>query len=219
MQRAYDELARERKISAELAESRELLMREMHHRVGNNLQLLASLMALQKRQVSEPEAIRALDDASRRIGLIGRIQRQLHNAEVGELALGPFVEPLCRDLIEASGRQDIRHSFREEVRCQLSTDQAIPIALVIAEAVSNAIEHGFGADRGGHIVVSIARQGEELAIRIEDDGNGLPPDFTTKDRTSLGLTIATLLARRLGGQFRLEPGVGAVAVLTMPFPG
>ena len=218
MQVAFRQLSQERETSRQLAEDRELLMREMHHRVGNNLQLLASLLALQKRTVSEPETLRALDDASRRIGLVGRVQRQLHAAEAGELSLGPFVNQLCKDLIDASGRGNVSYALDEHVRCHLSTDLAIPIALVLAEAVSNAVEHGFAEDRAGHIAIMIAREAEDLVIRIDDDGKGLPPGFAMKDRTSLGLTIATLLARRVGGQFRVERGVGARAVLTMPFP-
>lgn len=216
MQGANRQFARERERSQALATTRELLFRELQHRVSNNLQVAAGLLAMQKRRLTDTEARAALDEASRRIALVGRISRRLYDPSGAAQPLLPFLASLCRDVIEASGRDDVTLDMQGDDRLLLQPDAAVPTALVVAEAVANAIEHGFG-DRSGRITVVIAGSDEAgLTVTIDDDGSGLSPDFESKQTTNLGLQIATSLAQGQGGRFALERRGGTRATLTLP---
>jgi two-component sensor histidine kinase len=217
MQLANARLAAERELSARLAEMRELLFRELQHRVSNNLQVAAALLSLQRRKVAHEDARAALDEASRRLALIGRISRQLYDAGGGTRSLADFLQPLCADVIEASGRTGVDLTVRAEADAPLSSEQAVPVALVVAEAISNSIEHGFAGRTGGRIDVALRRTEDAVDVEVADDGHGLPLGFELDRSDSLGLRIAAMLADQLGGRFTLEPRTaGAVARLTLP---
>lgn len=217
MQRANAHLARERAVSAQLARTRELLFNELQHRVSNNLQVVAGLLALQKRQVSDDKARAALDEASRRLGVIGRISRQLYAAGGEARNMRDFLEPLCADVVEASGRKGISCVINVAHDAPLSPDSAIPLALIVAESMANAIEHGFRDKDAGVIEVHLARDGEDMVrVEVRDDGHGLPEGFSIEASDSLGLRIAAMLAEQLNGSFDLLAGQGTTARLVLP---
>lgn len=217
MQRATANLKREREVNRQLAETRELLFRELQHRVSNNLQVAAGLLALQKRQMGDDAGRAAIDEASRRLGLIGRISRQLYDAAGATRSMREFLEPLCADVVEASGRAGIRCTINVTDDAPLTADAAVPLALIVAESMANAIEHGFRDRDAGHIEVRLARDGEDMVnVEVRDDGHGLPEGFTIEASDSLGLRIATMLATQLNGQFDLVGGKGTTARLVLP---
>lgn len=220
MQVANRHLAEEREISRALAEMRELLFRELQHRVSNNLQVAAALLAMQKRQLASDEARDALDASARRLDLIGRISRQLYDPAGAAQALLPFLDELCRSVIEASGRSDITLRLRGDETLRLEPDAAIPAALIVAEALTNAIEHGFAGDRAGAIDVEVGQAGQNaeggVRICVRDDGHGLPTGFDVEAGTSLGLRIARMLAKGQNGVFEMRAERGTVALLTLP---
>lgn len=217
MQLANLRLATERDNNARLVENREVLFRELQHRVGNSLQLVASVLALQRRKLAEPEAIDAIDEASRRVALIGKVQRQLFDPSGAPLALAPFLNDICCDLVEAAGKPglDLHVEGGEDVL--LPPDLAIPTALVLSEAVLNAIEHGFAGREEGAIGIKVQVEGGALAIMVEDDGAGLPQDFDFDRSQSLGLRISHKLASYHGGTFTLRRGEGVtIARIELP---
>lgn len=218
MQRANAKLAAERERSARLAETRELLFHELQHRVSNNLQVAAALLSLQRRKIAQPDARAALDEASRRLGLIGRISRQLYDAGGGTRSLAEFLPPLCADVVEASGRAGVEIRVHSEGDLPLASEQAVPLALVVAEAIANSIEHGFADRETGRIEVTLRREHDGgVMVDVADDGCGLPPGFRAEASDSLGLRIATVLAGQIGGRFTLEPrDRGTIARLTLP---
>jgi two-component sensor histidine kinase len=217
MQRANANLAAERAVSARLANTRELLFHELQHRVSNNLQVAAALLTLQRRKVAHADARAALDEAARRLALIGRISRQLYDAGGGTRPLRELLEPLCADVIDASGRQGIALGVHADTDLALAPDQAVPLALIVAEAISNSIEHGFVGRESGRLDVTVRQADGCTIVEIRDDGHGLPPGFRLAGSDSLGLRIATTLASQLGGRFTLEPAdPGSLARLTLP---
>ena len=219
MQNANAQLAREREISRLLAENRELLFRELQHRVSNNLQVAAGLLAVQKRRIGDAEARSALDEASRRLALIGKISRQLYDAGGATRRMHEFLEPLCADVVEASGRRNIACTVTgAQEGAELSPDAAIPLALIVAEAVANAIKHGFEGRDEGSIEVELHRRDSPgmLTVEIRDDGGGLPDGFDIDASESLGLRIATMLAGQLQGRFELIGGDRTTAKLVLP---
>lgn len=215
MQAAHGALVRERSRSEALATSREIMFNELQHRVSNNLQVAAGLLSLQRRRVSDPEAAAALDEATRRLGTIGRISRSLYDPNGAALGLDRLLSQLCDDVLDASGRSDVTIHVTAEGKPTIEPDAAIPAALIIAEAVANAIEHGFADGRGGRIDVRIAQNETRLEVSVIDDGHGLPDGFDLEKSDSLGLRIATTLARQMNGHFSLSGGAGTRAVLAL----
>ena len=218
MQQANFNLAVERERNRILADNRELLFRELQHRVSNNLQVVAAMLSLQRRQVDNDAARRALDDAAARLALIGRISRALYDPSGQGQDMHGFLTMLCGDVVDAAGRSDIIYDVSTPAGLVLEPNVTVPLALIVAEAVSNAIEHGL-PDRAGRVVVQLDRDGDgALALRISDDGRGLPGGMAPEGGNCLGLRIAGALALQLGGTFRLEPapGGGARACLDLP---
>jgi two-component sensor histidine kinase len=217
MQSANRQLASEREVNRSLADTRELLFRELQHRVSNNLQVAAGLLTMQKRQLTDSSEKTALDEAAGRLALIGRISRQLYDPSGAAQPLVPFLTELGMSVIEASGRHDVTIITTGDDRLRLMPDAAISTALIVAEAVANALEHGFADGRVGRIEVRVERRLESGArIMIHDNGHGVPANFEAESSTSLGLRIATTLARGQGGHFRLERHDGTLATLALP---
>ncbi|MBB5684458.1 two-component sensor histidine kinase [Sphingobium boeckii] len=217
LQRFVASAAREREANRKLAENRELLFSELQHRVSNNLQVVAALLSLQKRDVTDERARAALDEAANRLALIGKIGRQLHDPNGTQLGVKPFLESLCGDLLEASGRTDITCRCDVADDMILAPDSAIPIALIIAESIANALEHGFTSDRGGEIDISYGRSTRgKVMLEIRDNGRGLPQGFSLEKSQSLGLRIAQTLSRQLGGEFMLVQEDRTTARLMLP---
>ncbi|WP_313809271.1 sensor histidine kinase [Sphingobium sp.] len=217
MQRANFNLGVERERSRILAENRELLFHELQHRVSNNLQVVAAMLSLQRRHVDHDMARRALDDASARLALVGRISRALYNPSGEGQNIRAFLATLTADVMEASGRDDIAITVEAPEDLILEPDIAVPLALIVTEAVNNAIEHGL-PHRGGSIQVGLDRSGEGIVLRVIDDGKGISSDFDISGSQSLGLRISNALAAQLSGRFSLQPAAqgGAIARLDLP---
>ncbi|MGV3771133.1 MAG: sensor histidine kinase [Sphingobium phenoxybenzoativorans] len=219
MQRANYSLAVEREKSRALAENREMLFRELQHRVSNNIQVVAALISLQRRNVTDEAARKALDEAYARLNLIGKIGRALYDPNGQRLGVRSFMETLTEDILEASGRRDLAVHLNVDEEITFHPDTAVPLALIVAEAISNAIEHGFpGSDRGTIAVDLHKSDAGKLVLEVADDGKGLPADFQPERGGNLGLRIATALAQQLGGAFSMTPGArgGARAMLEIP---
>ncbi len=209
--------ARERETSRALAEHRELLFRELQHRVSNNLQVVAALLSVQKRDITDAKARAALDEASNRLALIGKISRQLHDPSGARTSVGPFLTTLCGDVLTASGRGDIMLDIVVDDGIAIDPDAAIPLALIVAESIANAVEHGFPGGSTGHIDVRLNRGLENtLILEVSDAGVGLPDGFVLQNSDSLGLRIVQMLARQLGGSFTLTREDRTKARLIIP---
>jgi two-component sensor histidine kinase len=216
MQLANRRLAQEREVNRTLAETRELLFRELQHRVSNNLQVASALLMMQKRQLNDDDAKAALDEAAGRLALIGQISRQIYDPSGAAQPLVPFLGELCRNVVNASGRIDVTLTVSGDDHIRLHPDAAVPTALIVAEAVSNAIEHGLAGGRSGRIGVEVTRcPNGSLEVTVRDDGHGLPTS-QIETSTSLGLRIATTLARGQSGSFQLADYNGTVATLALP---
>lgn len=200
-QSAYRALERERVYSRAIAQNRELLFRELQHRVGNNLQMVGAMLRMQQRHV-QGESAKMLVDASRRVALIGSVQRKLYDPDGQQIALGSFLREIGAEIVAAHGRDDIALSVHADEATVLPPSIAIPVAVIVAESIANAIEHGL-AGRSGAITIRLAPQGSRCSIAVCDDGAGLPPDFDATRPRSFGLQLTSALAQQLGGTYSL----------------
>lgn len=222
MQQANARLREERERTRELAAQRlqlversDLLFNELQHRVSNNLMMVAALLRVQRRAIADEAARLVLDNAVHRIQLIGRIQRQLYDVSGGQVALPALVTELVADLAEAGGKPGIQCHVNAQADLTLDPNALIPLALILAEAVANAFEHGFADRETGHIEVVVQSVGGTLELSVTDNGGGLPAGFDLAHTNSLGLTIASTLARQLGGRFEVvaSPSGGTITRL------
>ncbi|WP_295225803.1 histidine kinase dimerization/phosphoacceptor domain -containing protein [uncultured Brevundimonas sp.] len=214
MDKASAKLAREVERSTALAESRDILLREVQHRVSNNIQMVSALLKLEARTTVDPGAKKALTDASARTGLVARIQRSLADADQKKTAFHDVARSIVDDALTAAARDDVVVSISGG-DVVLSAEEATPVVLIMLECVNNALEHGF-PDRPGRITIDLCDDGAVRTLTVADDGVGVAED-TGAEPTSLGLRIITALARQLGGEWSLQPSSpGAIARLSWP---
>jgi two-component sensor histidine kinase len=216
LKRSRDRLVRERERYARLAESRDLLYRELQHRVSNNIGVISGLLLLQSQAVGDSGARRALAEASGRINLIARIQRQLHDQTGEPTSFRRFAQDLLSDAITVAGAEAVRLEV-EGGDEPLHVEQATPVSLVLLECVNNALEHAYGAGCSGVVRVTLTREDEHMVLAVRDDGKGLPEGFDVKRSKSLGLKIVRTMALQLDGEFCITPThPGSVCRLRFP---
>ncbi|MFW0792379.1 sensor histidine kinase [Gordonia sp. CPCC 205515] len=201
--------------------SKDATIREIHHRVKNNLQSVSALLRLQARRTSNPEARGALTEAVRRVASIALVHELLSGSVDEEVDLDEVVDRLVPILVDvASGDTPVtvRHVDRLGV---LPAEFAMPLVMVLTEIIQNAIEHGFaegGTDAA--IVIEADRDVRALRITVRDNGSGLPDDFDIANSDRLGLQIVqTLVSIELGGELTMGPnpdGPGTVVNMTIP---
>jgi PAS domain S-box-containing protein len=204
-------------LRAALAE-RETLLKEVYHRVKNNLQMVQSLLSLQQRGVADPHARRALQDSSRRVRAMAMVHERLYQAgDLGSVPLREYTADLLRQIDEATGASRHGVSLQAEVMdlaCQ--PDSAIPYGLILTELVTNAMEHAFIGRPAGRVQVVLALQGEVPVLSIADDGLGLPAGFDVEAPSSMGLQLASALVMQLGGRLHAAAAPGARFSAALP---
>ncbi len=207
--------------------TKDATIREIHHRVKNNLQTVAALLRLQARRMDSEAARLALEEAVRRVGTIAIVHETLSQAGEEHVDFDEIAERLGRMVAEVSAlasRVRVRHEGEFGV---LSSEVATALAMVLTEVLQNAVEHGYAtragvveAERSGTIVVRVRRLVGRLHLTVDDDGRGLPDGFDLDTSTNLGLSIVrTLVESELGGQLELGPvplGSGTRAVVDVP---
>ncbi len=197
------------------------MIREVHHRVKNNLQLLVSIMRMQARRAAAAEAQFLLTEAMNRILSMAAIHESLSLGEDQTLNLREIAQRILGQVQQSSigPAAHIRLLLGDAADIILPTNRVTACALVLTELLLNAIKHGFAEGEGGRIVVSLYDQGEMVEMRIQDDGQGLPTGFKLEQEASLGLDIVrTLVHDDLKGTFSLhsQPGSGTQAVVRFP---
>ena len=201
--------------------TKDATIREIHHRVKNNLQTVSALLRLQARRMKSTEAQGALEEAMARVQAIAVVHEILSYSMSGNVDFDDVADRLLKlagDLAAEKGHVDVRRvgSFGE-----IPAGTATPLALIMTELCQNAIEHGLSSG-DGVVTVEPQRQADgSLDVAIIDNGQGLPAGFMVKDqnRTSLGLSIVVTLLEDLHGEFSLVPnpdGPGARAVVHIP---
>jgi len=205
-QRARRALNAERLIKEQQAEQRQLMFHELQHRVSNNLATVSGLLKLQRRLVSDDAAGVALDNSVRRIDLVARIMRNLHDPNGQTVDMARFLADTGRDILESSGAEGRVRLTVEAKPILLGPDVSVPLGLIATELVANTLEHGFPGESGGQIGVRLGETDSpgRAVLRIEDNGHGLPDGFDIEKTRSLGLSIARQFAKQLGGTLVME---------------
>ncbi|MDI1327121.1 MAG: sensor histidine kinase [Brevundimonas sp.] len=219
--RTLDELAesivtRDAALIASLAE-KDALMREIHHRVKNNLQIISSLLSMQQRALTDPASKAAVGDTRQRISALALIYRTLYQSDDLRYADARiFLTELVGQLVASeSGRGIVVTSSVEADSLVVDPDKLAPLALWLVEAVTNAQKHAF-AGRGGALQVRFNVRGDKSVLEVQDDGPGVSETF----RAGVGRTLMGAFAKQLRGEVEMvsAPGGGTIARLTFATP-
>ena len=197
-------------LEAALA-SKDALLREVDHRVKNNLQLISSLMLLQSRRMDDEVARQALKTMLERVNAVATVHRRLFQGEDSQrFDVSAFIRDMAGDLALAAGRDDVRITL-DLAPLTIPASMAAPFALVLNELVGNALKHAFPG-QGGVIAISLATSDDGSILSVCDDGCGMgdaPQGF--------GRTIVNLLCRQLRSGLEIAPGPpGVRATVRMP---
>jgi two-component sensor histidine kinase len=199
--------------------SKDATIREIHHRVKNNLQSVSALLRLQARRTSNAEAKHALGEAVRRVASIALVHELLSGSVDEEVDLDVVIDqlvPVMADVASGGSQVTVRRIGKIGV---LKSDLAMPMVMVLTELIQNAVEHGFAPEQSGRVLIDTSRSTRELVITVHDNGIGLPDGFDPSKSERLGLQIVhTLVQIELAGQLELRGGPhgGTEAVLTVP---
>lgn len=211
---------RDRDLKAAIA-VRDAAVKEIHHRVKNNLQIVTSFLNLQGRQLQDLEARQAIAAARHRIDALAIVHQTLYQHERLELvSMRPFLQGLIDHLAEALGMATQNISISQTYDdIERPADDAIPIALFLVEAVTNATKYAFNGTKGGQVVITLTRDNTGgVCLRVSDNGVGY--DTTAADAPKgLGSKLMTAFARQLGAKLEIvsAPGEGSTISLYMPF--
>ncbi len=192
--------------------SKDATIREIHHRVKNNLQTISSLLRLQARRLESDEAKAAVAESVRRIRTIALVHESLSREPGDDIAFIEIVRPLLR--LAEEGLQSPDRPVRFSVSGsggRIPAHAASPLSVVMTELLQNAVDHGFPeGSGGGDVAVVLDHHGAELALRVIDNGRGVEPGFDLEAQTGLGLSIVrTLVTTELNGSIGMRPATAA----------
>ncbi len=197
--------------------TKDATIREIHHRVKNNLQTVASLLRLQSRRVPDPAAQTALAEAVRRVGSIAVVHEMLAETTDEDVDLDDILARLTAMVAEVAAPEHGQVVVRRGQAGRIPATVATPLAMAVTELLHNALQHGLG-DRPGRVELAVSRDEDRLVVAVEDDGAGLPEGFDLDGGDSLGLRIVTTLICERGGSVSLyprDPGTGAQVTLPL----
>jgi len=200
-------------------EEKETLLREIHHRVKNNLQIISSLVHFQAKKLRSEDAA-ALAELRRRIQAMSLVHERLYQAEdVGRVDLAGYVRALVAELSQslAAGR-DVRISVVADT-LQVPIESALPVGMIVCELVTNVLKYAFPDGRKGAATVSVRGEGERVVLDVDDDGVGLPEDREPARGASFGWDLVRTLTTQLDGTLSVGGGPGAHVRITFPAPG
>ena len=184
-------------------DEKEMLLKEIHHRVKNNMQVMSSLLSLQSRKFDDERLSKAMAESMGRIKSMALIHEMLYKSgEYSNIDFSKYLMDLTNDLGRTCGspRVSIKLDCEE---AHIPMDQAISAGLLVNELITNSLKHAFPDNREGKVKVSLRARGKTYKLTVEDDGIGLPPNLDPSNSRTLGLELAVTLARQLGGKLKL----------------
>ncbi|WP_233635559.1 sensor histidine kinase [Hymenobacter setariae] len=224
IERHSQDLARLLTEQRELLTEKEWMLREIHHRVKNNLQVIGSLLHTQADYSAEPATLAALEQSQHRVQAMALLHQHLYQADrVGWVPLPTYVQELATHLLDAFDVAGRVRLHLDLAPLALPVATATPLGLALNELLINALKHAFAPGQAGTLTLTSQQSTHNTyLLSVADDGRGLPPDFDPSHAHTLGLTLVTGLSRQLDGEFALLPnpaGRGTVARLRFSLPG
>ena len=211
------EVLERRFVESELKQSlkeKDILFKEIHHRVKNNLQIISSLLNLQSRKIRDSEAVASFNESKNRIRSIATLHEELYRSkDLSRIDFTAYMRNIAKYLLHSYGAGGGYINFVMEAESTyLDLNAAIPCALIVNELVSNAITHGFPRGREepehprGEIRIDFKRRGDSYCLSVSNNGARFPQDLDIESSNTLGLELVSSLSRQLGGKLSLHRG-------------
>ncbi|MBA2613201.1 MAG: sensor histidine kinase [Bacteroidetes bacterium] len=198
---------------------KEALIKEIHHRVKNNLQIISSMLSLQMGKVDDENIESILKDAQQRINAISLTHQMLYQKDnISTISLGDYVENLVSQIEVTifSSNIELSTSIASRNR-KINIDTAVPLGLMINEILTNAYKHAFSESKKGHVSVSLADKESGCILKISDNGKGLPENFENLNQKSMGMELIHILAEQLDANLKIEKTNGTTFIIEMKF--
>ncbi|MBY6264416.1 GAF domain-containing protein [Azospirillum sp. 412522] len=202
-------------------EEKDALLKEIHHRVKNNLQLVTSLLNLQSRRIKDDAVAALFADSRDRVRSMALVHESLYR--LGNFARVPMrehLESVCSHLLRAYSRQAGAVRLETEMNdVKLDLDRAVPCGLIVNELVSNALKHAYPDGRGGVLHVGLATDGQDCRLSVRDDGVGLPEGYDPDKVDTVGFQLVSDLINQLYGNLQYRSSTGTEFIVTFPLKG
>jgi two-component sensor histidine kinase len=208
----------EEKVRSQL-EEKTLLLRELHHRVRNNLQLITSMLSIQARKIPDPTLQMAISESRNRIRTMAMIHEKLWSEDdFAQIRLDALARQIFSNLLA------LYHTPPGQITLSMDSqpvvidiNTAIPLSFIINELISNSLKYAFPGGQSGEITVEIREDEQDLVIRLTDNGIGLPPGFDWENSDTVGLILVNSLVQQLQGTIEREPGNGTRFMIRIPW--
>ncbi|NOX45693.1 MAG: hypothetical protein GXO89_01790, partial [Chlorobi bacterium] len=212
--KANNKLVEQNAIISKQKEEREILLKEIHHRVKNNLQIISSLLNLQTKNIEDKSMLSAMEDGQNRVKAMALIHQRLYqNDDISQI---DFKEYTAQLLNQIAGLYPGLSKVERKVsigNVNLDIDTAIPIGLILSELITNGYKYAFENDKG-LIEISLEQKGHDYILKVRDNGPGLPKDFDLSKTPSIGLRLVRRLSQQLYGNAVYEYIDGSVFIVT-----
>jgi PAS domain S-box-containing protein len=200
----------EAQLTASLKE-KEVLLKEIHHRVKNNLQIISSLLNLQSHYIEDPRALEMFKESQNRVKSMALIHEKLYQSkELSKIEFNEYVRNLLSMVFRSHSHAS--KNIKLDIHVEpvfLSVDTAVPVSLILNEMVSNSLKHAFVRRKSGLVTIHFAKQPSgRFLLAVRDDGVGLPKNFTLESTSSLGLRLVKILTDQLGGDLSFQSNEG-----------
>jgi two-component sensor histidine kinase/CheY-like chemotaxis protein len=204
----------EEKLKTSLRE-KEVLLREIHHRVKNNLQVVSSLLNLQARTLDDPTITELINESRNRVRIMALVHESLYESEeLDRVDYGEYLRRLVNYLFRSYSREDVTYEL-DASRVHLDISMAVPCGLIVNELVSNCLKHAFPEGRGGKVNISIeSGDNGTVTLKVRDTGIGLPDDHDIDNPASLGLQLVNDLVLQIGASMNVSVQNGTLYTLT-----
>ena len=196
---------------------KDLLLKEIHHRVKNNLQIISSLLNLQKNYVSSTECRNVLDESQNRVHSMALIHEKLYQTDnLNQIHFAEYILDLSSFLFRSYGVDPNRVKLNVDSQAFLNIDTAIPCGLIVSELVSNALKYAFPQREKGAISIETKQRDGVFELKVQDDGVGFPENLDFRNTQSLGMRLVNTLAKQLQGSIEMDRSLGTIFRILFP---
>ncbi|WP_205945108.1 tetratricopeptide repeat-containing sensor histidine kinase [Pedobacter psychrodurus] len=212
LEQKQNEINTQNELLRKILDEKEWLLREIHHRVKNNLQIVISLLNTQSAYLDNEDALVAIRNSQNRMHAMSLIHQKLYQSDnLAEIDMKWYIQELVDYMIECFGTDKKIQFTLETEAIKLDVAQAVPLGLILNEAISNVIKYAFPGDKKGKVHISFLFIGEEVCeLKIADTGVGLPDGFDPENTESLGMSLMTGLTEQLNGEIKMWNNEGLV---------
>ena len=197
-------------------EEKDILMKEIHHRVKNNLMIISSLLSLQASYIQDEDALNSFTDSEKRATSMAMIHERLYQStDLRNIDFGNYIKDLANELYKTMVSDTSRISLKLDVKSiKIDLNTVVPLGLIVNELVTNSIKYAFPLDKKGTIYVEFYKKDENIVLKVSDNGVGFPKNLDYKNTNSLGLELVNSLTKQLGGELTLDRSQGTDFTLT-----